>query len=588
MTIQFSEVIKQGQATINVGAIDPSINGYEASEGAVAKSTDDRIWFKSGFADTDWTQLIDKVTGDASYHLLSGDAIQEGDDISLLLNNAEYIDGTSIDGSSVDRGEIGESYISPLIARLSDISAGAGAGGVHFNSTGKMELAVGQCDFGLIDFSLILPIKLDDYTPAAQSEIFSSHSVGDSRVVVTIETDGDWRLSFTDSVSTITSYDITPTTAFVDGAEYIVSIAVDRDGNATLYLGATANGAVDVSAESDVDIGAANTNKGALFTASDIAGVLRYLVFCNFALTASDTAEIATAGALSWIGTNPRLKWGGDNSPSSGVNQKLGGTGTMSSATISGFVVDAGAASLTTSHSGNMVIGEKQTVRVNVTVTGDIGNGTVFLSGGGPVSNIASLVLGTYDYFLILPADSAFSDVRFASLSTVAGMTIEVNSIDIVGATSALPCNEGVGYQLHDEGGMVFDALLYTSGVSHIIETTEGFIRELYVDAYNGGAGNQELVSSTRSVLPAGAIIEGAVVRNNTGTLAGGQLDLKRSSRSAYNTVGDVGQGFSGSQETIIVANEAVQTSSYLNVALDSVNVAATSLNIRVNYKLIK
>jgi hypothetical protein len=54
-------------------------------------------------------------------------------------------------------------------------------------------------------------VKLDDYMPAAQSEIFASHSAGDSRVVVTIETDGDWRLSFTDSVSTVTSYDITPT-----------------------------------------------------------------------------------------------------------------------------------------------------------------------------------------------------------------------------------------------------------------------------------------------------------------------------------------------------------------------------------------
>mgnify|MGYP003663525660 CR=1 FL=1 len=527
--------------------------------------------------------LASEVAAEAA----AASAVQQGDDVSRLFNDAGYINGTSLDGDAVDRGEIGEPFISPLIARVSDLGGSAGVGGVHFNSAGSAELGLGQCDFGLSDFSIILPVKLDDYMPAAQSEIFASHSAGDSRVVVTIETDGDWRLSFTDSVSTVTSYDITPTAAFVDGSEYIISITVDRDGNATLYTGATANGVVDVSAESDVDVGATNTNQGALFSASDIAGVLRHLVFCNFVLTASNLADIAASSALSWLGANPELKWGGDNSPTSGVHQKLGGTGTMSSATISGFVVDAGAASLTTSHSGNMVVGEKQTLRVSITVTGDLDNGTVLLSGGGPISNISSLALGTYDYFLTLPTASAFSDVRFASLSSVSGMTIEVNSVEVVGATSALPFNEGIAYQMHDTGDGAFDALLSTSGVSHIIKATEGFIRDFTVDAYNGGTGNQELVSSSRSILPAGAIIDSAVFKNNTGTITAATLILQRSSRSAYTTLGDNGAGLSGGQLMKVTITEATQTASYLNVALHSTDVDAISINVRINYKLI-
>jgi len=525
---------------------------------------------------------------DASFALV----LYPGADVSSLFNDLGYIDGSTLDGSSVDSGVVRESYIDASITRDAELSAAITSqsfkSGVRFLSDGSAEFAGGMCDFGFNDFSFIFQLRLDDYTPSAAGELIATHSSGDNRLSVTVESDGDWRLSFTDSGSTLAVYDITPASSLVDGVAYLVALTCARGGDATLYIAGNSAGSVDISASSVVSLGDSNVTQGALFS-GELAGSFGKLLVCNFELSAGEVLEVSSAGPMVWLGLDPNLLQAGATGPTSSVYFKLSGSGTVSNGTISSFDLDAGASGLATNHLGSFAINSGQTVRANITISGDLDNGNVVLVSGANLSEYVLLQVGTVDYLITAPTDLPYGDLRFTSLSSSDGMSVVVNSVEFVGVTAALPCDEGLGYQLRDTSDAAYDMLLSTSGVAHLRTKTEGYVRDFSVDAYSGGAGNAELVSSTRNVLPAGAILTAAIVRNNTGTITGGLLDLKRSSRSAYNVIGDNGQGLSGGQQALIVANEGVQSSAYLNVALDgSGDPDATSVDIRVNYKVIK
>lgn len=149
--------------------------------------------------------------------------------------------------------------------------------------------------------------------------------------------------------------------------------------------------------------------------------------------------------------------------------------------------------------------------------------------------------------------------------------------------------DEGIGYQLRDLSDNHFDALLSTTGFEHLKPKSEGFIRDFNVDAYNGGAGDVELISSSRDVLPIGAIITSAQARNNAaGTVGAGLLDLKRSDRTTRNTIGDNAVDIETTRFGLLSTDEASQIHNDLNVAIDaSGDSDATDLDVRVDYELI-
>ncbi len=562
---------------------------YEPIDSAYTKAESDAAYDALGAAAA---VQADVDANEAAADAAIAAALHPGADISTLFNDLGLIDGSSLDGSSVDSGVVAAAYIDPAISRDSELAAALNnqsfTRGLHFYSDGSAELGAGMFDLGLSDFAIILKLKLADYTPASAGILLASHTSGNNRLSVTLEADGDWRLSFTDGAGAVVSYDITPPSALTDGSAYLFIIDLDRSANATLYVDGSSSGTVDISAEAAVDLGSGNSTQGDLMVDANLSGAAAGLLLTNFSLSAGDVAELSAVGPSLWPGFSPELRWAGSTGPASGVYSKLSGTGTISSATISSFDVDAGASGLALNHTGSFgTIKSGQALRVNVTVSGDLGTGSVYVVSGSDASSAVSLALGTADYLLTAPARLLYADVRF-TLTSVGGMSVAVNSIESVGLRAALDFDEGIGYQLRDTSSNNYDCLLSLADVYHISPAREGYVRDFAVDAYNGGTGNKELVSSTRNILPAGAILTGAEVKNNTGTITAGLLDLKRSSRTLYNIIGDNGQGLSGGQQTLIVPNESIQTSSYLNVALDGAGDAdATSLDLRVNYKLI-
>ncbi len=169
--------------------------------------------------------------------------------------------------------------------------------GVHLDAAGEVVISGGVA-LGLNDFTLALKLKMDDYTPANAVEVWSSHSSGNSRVVLSIQTDGAWRLTFTDSAGIATDYDLAPSAALTGGYPYMVAVVCDRDGNARLYVNGASAANVDISAESDVDIGDANANNSEWFTDANSAVTLYSLSLYDEVLTSGDVTDLYRDGSL--------------------------------------------------------------------------------------------------------------------------------------------------------------------------------------------------------------------------------------------------------------------------------------------------
>lgn len=142
--------------------------------------------------------------------------------------------------------------------------------GVRFEAGAGFAVTNG-INLGTSSFTWSRIISLDDYTPSSDSVLWSSHSSGNSRVEIKVLTTGVFRLSFTDGSGTVSNYDFSNAN-LVDRSSYRITIACSRSGNATLYVGSSLVGTVNVSASSTVDVGNGNTNSSVFWTDANLSG----------------------------------------------------------------------------------------------------------------------------------------------------------------------------------------------------------------------------------------------------------------------------------------------------------------------------
>jgi len=97
-------------------------------------------------------------------------------------------------------------------------------------------------------------------------------------------------------------------------------------------------------------------------------------------------------------------------------------------------------------------------------------------------------------------------------------VTVEIYDLKFysVGCIADLPLDEGIGYQFHDRSSNHFDALASTTGVTHLVPKTDGYIRDFNVDAYNGGTG-AFIVTSAQQMLPDNAMWSDLLIEDNIG-----------------------------------------------------------------------
>jgi hypothetical protein len=158
------------------------------------------------------------------------------------------------------------------------------------------------------------------------------------------------------------------------------------------------------------------------------------------------------------------------------------------------------------------------------------------------------------------------------------------------GCIADLPLDEGIGYQFHDRSSNHFDALASTTGVTHLVPKTEGYIRDFNVDAYNGGSGNTELIDSSRDILPKCALSRITLLNQNAAAVTG-TLNLKRTAGgSSQYTVETYSPYLESTPDKWISSYPVTETlgdTERKNIALTASDSDAIDLDVRIDYKLV-
>ena len=113
MAIEFKELIKKGEATFQLGVIDPSQDGVNADISTIGTSTDNKQWVKVGPNSTDWRLfLTSESDGSFSGKIKLSDVSDITPEVGIIGLNSEgkltVGDGSTVGGSIVGlQGEIG-------------------------------------------------------------------------------------------------------------------------------------------------------------------------------------------------------------------------------------------------------------------------------------------------------------------------------------------------------------------------------------------------------------------------------------------------------------------------------------------------
>ena len=168
-------------------------------------------------------------------------------------------------------------------------------GGLNFADGGKIELAnSAAAEFGTADFSIEFVLnQTGDNT--SDNYIYTSHSPGNNRLYIWNDISANKvNLEFVDgsaSASTkVLDYDMTADYGTV--THYVITC--DRSGNATLYKNGNSVATVDISSTSSIDIGAGNTNLGALSAGAGYGVLGTFYRFRTWNKSLS-SAEVQTA-----------------------------------------------------------------------------------------------------------------------------------------------------------------------------------------------------------------------------------------------------------------------------------------------------
>lgn len=132
MAVEFRQLIKAGEATLQLGVEDPTINGVVADISTIATATDQKQWVKIGPADTDWRIFLtseDDGTFTGSFKLPDISDIVAGANVLGVSSEGKLCigDGTTLGGVGVGGGD---TYIDEAVS-TSDVVSDVDIGGIH-------------------------------------------------------------------------------------------------------------------------------------------------------------------------------------------------------------------------------------------------------------------------------------------------------------------------------------------------------------------------------------------------------------------------------------------------------------------------
>jgi hypothetical protein len=401
------------------------------------------------------------------------------------------------------------------------INARAHVGGVYFQKAGEAALAAGMMDFGTGDFTIVIDrLDLTDNSPATAGELLSTHSAGDNRLVISLLTTGVWRLAVTDDAAVTTNYDITPTHALVNGTPYSIALVAERDGDATLYVNGAANGTVDISAVSDIDIGSGNTNAGELLADANLSGIVSGLAPFNYTLSSAEVADLHTQGLQPWLAARPENMWG--------IMTELLENGTFddtSEWSLTGATISGGQLTISTPENSS-TIGNRATQTIEgqsngnllrleyevVSTSGSVGalwiQGTNFVTSGLVLGRLAlNSLVGVHVKEFIVTGTGTNNSFTISVTGESAGEVVLDNlKLTRIGCLAAIPMTDGIGRHIADISSNGYHALASATGVTHLLPKKEGRIQRRQTNVSTSGVWIE-----ASNILPANAVITSIV-----------------------------------------------------------------------------
>ena len=348
---------------------------------------------------------------------------------------------------------------------------------------------------------------------------------------------------------------------------------------------------------------------------SSNSATLRGSWFFNRALSAAEVADLYESGTVAvadrWGGKTGLMGSVATNSDVDLSTFTATGSATVSSQTATGFTGLSIPTPITTgisdasdglhADSANLV-DASNLIKLSFTISNFSGTGDVVVgfSGQNYPSTGAVLLGGNGDYVVYLDntANNANARIKWVAVGGTADFDLSNFTVERAGCIADLPLDEGIGYQFHDRSSNHYDALASTTGVTHLVPKTEGYIRDFNVDAYNGGSGNTELVDGSRDILPFGAFPTFIMTANRNTAAITGTLDVKKSNGGSGQVTGSqVSLNMWAATSNIVyylntfplTFDDAPNASTdRQNIAVTASDADATDLDIRVDYKIIE
>jgi hypothetical protein len=362
-------------------------------------------------------------------------------------------------------------------------------GGVAFDGSSNARVystLTGQ-NIGTDAFSISVVFRVPSAAPSADTAIVA---LGSSATTMAGVANRFEAILYTSGSVGFTIADGTPNTrthtisGFITAwAGKVVHLVFTRTGTTiAAYVNGVAAGLSDGGGSATWDASVTSTYMLVGFRSS--SAVMTTPVYCaslyNLALSASDVQEIYEIGGA----VPERFKFGSQTA----LNTSTVATGasdantTFSSLSSTGFTVSRNAGGvwnyIRSQPGGTAVAGAQFRVKFDITGYSGVGGAFNVAPNNGYVSAGQQSISanGSYSAILTTPSTSTNIPIEF-NCSLSSGYTLANLSVTRVGAVVHLPLDDGIGYQLHDESTNKLDAVMTTTGVSHILPRRRGYVR---------------------------------------------------------------------------------------------------------------
>ena len=278
----------------------------------------------------------------------------------------------------------------------SSLTNASDAAGLHFADGGYIDgLNSAGAEFGTSDFSIEFILnQTEDNT--VDNYIYFTHTSGDSRLYVRNDiSENLLRITWVNSGGVGQARDIAYDMSADYGTPTHYVLIFDRDGDATLYKNGNSVGSIDISAESSIDLGAANTAPSRFGSSATygVIGTFYRLRTWNKALSSTEvtaTYENATVPFADQYGSQTEKVTNGDFASDTAWTKQTGWT------------IGSGVASSTGSNNGAYLYqgvggltGKRYRISVEITVAT---SGSITpLSSSWSASNLSTVGVHTFD-----------------------------------------------------------------------------------------------------------------------------------------------------------------------------------------------